>query len=257
MFKLKNEKTEEKMKRKGFTLIELLVVVAIIAILAAMLLPALSKARERARQAVCMSNLKQMGLAVIMYANDNTDYFPPTVYEGSTQPTDPAATFMKAEPVAASTRSGYVCWMWLMYPYLKNTSIYTCQSSFGTGSFYKTDGYTYGYNDNVPSRILNWPSAGITSWYTNDQGLRTDDYKLGRVVTPSLKLLIADNQKPAAGYMCIVTSPPGDDNYLYQVHTNQANALFVDGHVASLPPSHPAYSDSTWLRFDIKNSTSF
>ncbi len=93
------------MNRRGFTLIELLVVIAIIAILAAILFPVFAKAREKARQASCASNLKQLALATLQYASDQDDRLPNHCGWGTG-----------------------VCWAQAIRPYSLNTQIYKCPS---------------------------------------------------------------------------------------------------------------------------------
>ena len=110
-------------RRSGFTLIELLVVIAIIAILAAILFPVFAKAREKARQTSCLSNVKQIGLAVRMYVQDYDERFPNARIAGAI-PGDYGASIPYMLPVERTFQG----WPTLVMPYIKNNQICWCPS---------------------------------------------------------------------------------------------------------------------------------
>jgi len=122
----------------GFTLIELLVVIAIIAILAAILFPVFAQAREKARQSTCLSNCKQIGLALQMYVDDNDEGFP-LMFCNVSAPS-PWTSDIPANKYY--TTNWYVggpikWWTWMdtIYPYLKNRNILECPNKKGDAGY--------------------------------------------------------------------------------------------------------------------------
>ncbi|MCE5238908.1 DUF1559 domain-containing protein [bacterium] len=194
------------MARHGFTLIELLVVIAIIAILAAILFPVFAKAREKARQTACLSNVRQLGTAVMSYAQDYDEMIPPHD-DGD---------------------SGITDWRWYTFqmrlnPYVKNYQILKCPSD---------SGYTA-----PPTASGRWWSYGFNAGELGYSGLA-----LARAVVPAETLVLFDATEDDGGIDGNDDRPyqiPTDP--MYNIHNNGLNACFLDGHAKWYKPTALTY----------------
>jgi len=209
------------MNRKGFTLIELLVVIAIIAILAAILFPVFAQAREKARQATCASNLKQIGLAAMMYTQDYDE----TWVGLSTQ--NPANT----------NWGGYVPYYVNLDLYIKlpvgqsHGGVWNCPSDIPakqwTGSSFH---HTY-----VASTIHNVGNGCDDSPISNS-GCTTD----AKITAPSATIVMVESGTDWDAWDFEVAQhglwSGGPTPWLFAGHASHSNYLFADGHVKALSP---------------------
>lgn len=186
-------------KRKGFTLIELLVVIAIIAILAAILFPVFARARENARRSSCQSNLKQIGLGMMMYIQDYDERFP--------------VTGGNAGGCAANAFVHKLAWGRATLPYTKSTQIFKCPSDVKSTS--ATD-------------------ANPTNSYGENHRLTGLTTSLSAVVNPSQVMMWYEDKNNAdwATIDCNnFATDFSDHNIDITRHLDGMNLNFVDGHV--------------------------
>lgn len=209
------------MKKNQFTLIELLVVIAIIAILAGMLLPALNKAREKARSANCMGNLKQLGQASHMYAGDNRDILMNATY--CAYPMN-----CQNEQDGAAQYDGRTAWQ--IFPYIgESRNVFYC-STFSDPNkrkpkfmnVKKTDAQgevSFGYNYAAGGDNNNIANPGIEYWLTQENG-SGNRYAIAGKLTDDPKLIL---------FMDIQGGADADKKQYFTHNRESINSVRLDG----------------------------
>lgn len=240
-----------KRTRKAFTLIELLVVIAIIAILAAILFPVFAQAREKARAASCLSNVKQMGLAAVMYAQDYDEVFP-GMWEwspGAIQSHSPYL-YPPGWTMAEAEQRCQTC------PYVKNAQVFGCPSRS-----YNPFSYGYAY----PTMSGGWALCS-----TCTTGGRIVGPSLAAFDAPAETVMIMDSGRWAGTDECNALTWEGiysgcefktgyNYPYVYQpttnpwsaplpLHQRKSTTAFVDGHVKAMSPEATVSPVNMWCK---------
>ncbi|MFH0840298.1 MAG: prepilin-type N-terminal cleavage/methylation domain-containing protein [Candidatus Omnitrophota bacterium] len=199
------------MRQKAFTLIELLVVIAIVSVLAALLLPAVGRAREGARRAQCTNNLRQIGIAFYLYLDEHNDRFP--------------TTFIPDDH----------WWFNDIEQYMNDINVWKCPSSKPKYRLYTTLRQTtinYGYN-----------ALGLSPFIDPEHPLG-GGLHLSEITNPSERIMVGDSLGGDFGYGGDAIMKPLPIR-ISDRHNKGCNILFVDGHIAWFPKTF-IFSEESW-----------
>ena len=200
-------------EKRGFTLIELLVVIAIIAILASLLLPVLSKAKQKAWTVNCTSNLKQIGLGMRMFADDNAEQYPQSGGSITWNFTD-----------ANSPSNG---WMQQIFSYVQNTNVYHCP---GNAQLPQKNQSPFNYFNGVRAAYV--AAGNQRAAVDSKQILFPSAYVLsGDTIDTAQFFLLNDDDKDDYSQNCVGGDGNGIPSVEWKAHSGGQDILFGDAHV--------------------------